>query len=150
MVPARRPHGEEPRLPSILPPTPTHSGNLALPPHYLEPSRLSLYRYGVRRGLRLEPRPHGRGEPRGGRLTAPRPAMAQNVSSASIWYELELVAEHGNMCGAEREDGAVPPPGKERRLRRGDRVWQARPRPPHSRARRHPPRAPPVCSPVPS
>merc|ERR1719345_358775 len=45
--------------------------NLALPSYYLEPSRLSLYRYG-------------------------------NVSSASIWYELELVTEHGNMCGKER------------------------------------------------
>ena len=28
------------------------------------------------------------------------------------------------MCGAEREGGAVPPAGKERRLRRGDRIWQ--------------------------
>ena len=53
--------------------------NLALPSYYLEPSRLSLYRYG-------------------------------NVSSASIWYELELVTEHGNMCGKERgEEGALPP-----------------------------------------
>lgn len=67
--------------------------NLELPPHYLEPSRLSLYMYG-------------------------------NVSSASIWYELELLAEHGNQCGAQREGGALPPPGKERRLRKGDRVWQ--------------------------
>ena len=67
--------------------------NLALPPHYLEPSRLSLYKYG-------------------------------NVSSASIWYELELVAEHGNQCGAQRDGGALPPPGCARRLRRGDRIWQ--------------------------
>lgn len=67
--------------------------NLNLPPHVLEPSRLSLYRYG-------------------------------NVSSASIWYELELVAEHGNMCGAQREGGAMPPDGTERRLRKGDRIWQ--------------------------
>ena len=67
--------------------------NLSLPSHYLEPSRLSLYRYG-------------------------------NVSSASIWYELELVAEYGSMCGAQREGGAMPPDGKERRLRKGDRIWQ--------------------------
>jgi len=67
--------------------------NLALPPHVLEPSRLSLYRYG-------------------------------NVSSASIWYELELVAEYGNQCGAEREGGALPEGGKVRRLRKGDRIWQ--------------------------
>jgi 3-ketoacyl-CoA synthase len=67
--------------------------NLALPSHVLEPSRLSLYRYG-------------------------------NVSSASIWYELELVAEFGNMCGAQREGGAMPPGGKERRLKKGDRIWQ--------------------------
>ena len=67
--------------------------NLSLPSHYLEPSRLSLYRYG-------------------------------NVSSASIWYELELVAEYGSMCGAQREGGAMPPDGKKRRLRKGDRIWQ--------------------------
>lgn len=65
--------------------------NLALPSHYLEPSRLSLYRYG-------------------------------NVSSASIWYELELIAEHGNQCGAHRPDGNLP--AVERKLRRGDRIWQ--------------------------
>jgi 3-ketoacyl-CoA synthase len=65
--------------------------NLALPSHYLEPSRLSLYRYG-------------------------------NVSSASIWYELELIAEHGNQCGLHRPDGNLPP--VERKLRRGDRIWQ--------------------------
>ena len=49
-----------------------------------------------------------------------------NVSSASIWYELELVAEHGNMCGAQREDGAMPPGGEAgaRRLSKGDRIWQ--------------------------
>jgi hypothetical protein len=69
--------------------------NLSLPSHMLEPSRLSLYRYG-------------------------------NVSSASIWYELELVAEYGNMCGAQREDGALPPGGEAARrpLRKGDRIWQ--------------------------
>ena len=67
--------------------------NLNLPSHVLEPSRLSLYRYG-------------------------------NVSSASIWYELELVAEYGNACGAEREGGAMPPDGGKRRLRKGDRIWQ--------------------------
>ena len=67
--------------------------NLNLPKHYLEPSRLSLWKYG-------------------------------NVSSASIWYELELVAEHGNMCGTQREGGATPPGGEGRRLRKGDRVWQ--------------------------
>jgi len=67
--------------------------NLALPPHYLEPSRLSLWKYG-------------------------------NVSSASIWYELDLVAEHGNTCGEHRPDGTPPPGGAARRLRRGDRVWQ--------------------------
>jgi len=66
--------------------------NLSLPSHMLEPSRLSLYRYG-------------------------------NVSSASIWYELELIAEYGNMCGAQRE-GGVCPAGAPRRLRRGDRIWQ--------------------------
>lgn len=62
------------------------------PPHVLEPSRLSLYRYG-------------------------------NVSSASIWYELELVAEYGNQCGAQREGGAMPD-GSARRLCKGDRIWQ--------------------------
>ena len=67
--------------------------NLSLPTHYLEPSRLSLYKYG-------------------------------NVSSASIWYELELIAEHGNCCGNQREGGTPPPGGAERRLQRGDRVWQ--------------------------
>ena len=36
----------------------------------------------------------------------------------------ELIAEHGNMCGAKREGGAMPPGNKERRLRRGDRIWQ--------------------------
>ena len=68
--------------------------NLNLPNHVLEPSRLSLYKYG-------------------------------NVSSASIWYELELVAEHGNQCGAQRDGGLVPE-GKlaDRRLRKGDRIWQ--------------------------
>jgi len=67
--------------------------NLSLPSHCLEPSRLSLYRYG-------------------------------NVSSASIWYELELISMYGNMCGAEREGGALPPDGAARRIRRGDLVWQ--------------------------
>ncbi len=67
--------------------------NLSLPSHCLEPSRLSLYRYG-------------------------------NVSSASIWYELELISLYGNMCGAEREGGALPPDGTARRIRRGDLVWQ--------------------------
>jgi len=67
--------------------------NLNLPDHVLEPSRLSLYRYG-------------------------------NVSSASIWYELELIAEHGNACGLQREGGAPPPNGTLRRLRKGDRIWQ--------------------------
>jgi len=68
--------------------------NLNLPSHVLEPSRLSLYKYG-------------------------------NVSSASIWYELELVAEHGNQCGAQRDGGLVPE-GElaDRRLRKGDRIWQ--------------------------
>ena len=51
--------------------------NLSLPAHYLEPSRLSLWRYG-------------------------------NTSSASIWYELEIISELGNSCGAEREGGALP------------------------------------------
>ena len=46
-----------------------------------------------------------------------------NVSSASIWYELQLIAEHGNRCGTQRPDGFVPD-GRERRLRRGDRIWQ--------------------------
>ncbi|KAL3925376.1 MAG: hypothetical protein SGPRY_003665 [Prymnesium sp.] len=67
--------------------------NLSLPPHFLEPSRLSLFRYG-------------------------------NVSSASIWYELELVGMYGNACGAQRDGGALPPAGGERRLQKGDRVWQ--------------------------
>merc|ERR1719456_1586632 len=69
--------------------------NLSLPKHVLEPSRLSLYKYG-------------------------------NVSSASIWYELQLIAEHGNMCGLKRgEDGTLPPPAEQnRRLRKGDRIWQ--------------------------
>uniref|UniRef100_A0A7S2CLW0 3-ketoacyl-CoA synthase n=1 Tax=Haptolina brevifila TaxID=156173 RepID=A0A7S2CLW0_9EUKA len=68
--------------------------NLNLPQHVLEPSRLSLFKYG-------------------------------NVSSASIWYELQLIAEHGNMCGSEREDGTLPPPeDRNRRLRKGDRIWQ--------------------------
>ena len=68
--------------------------NLNLPSHMLEPSRLSLYRYG-------------------------------NTSSASIWYELELIAEYGNMCGGQREGGALPPEGTPtRRLRKGDKVWQ--------------------------
>jgi len=68
--------------------------NLALPSHYLEPSRLSLYRYG-------------------------------NVSSASIWYELELISEFGSMCGAQRNGGTLPPPDdRGRRLRKGDRIWQ--------------------------
>jgi len=65
--------------------------NLELPAHYLEPSRLSLYRYG-------------------------------NVSSASIWYELEIVSELGNTCGKERPDGIAPP--APRRLMRGDCIWQ--------------------------
>ena len=48
-----------------------------------------------------------------------------NTSSASIWYELELLAEYGNMCGAERSGGAMPPEGQaNRRLKRGDRIWQ--------------------------
>ena len=47
-----------------------------------------------------------------------------NVSSASIWYELELIAEHGNMCGTQRDGGALPPDERPRRLRRGDRIWQ--------------------------
>ena len=67
--------------------------NLSLPAHYLEPSRLSLWRYG-------------------------------NTSSASIWYELELISMYGNMCGAECEGGALPPDGAARRIRRGDLVWQ--------------------------
>jgi len=67
--------------------------NLGLPSHYLEPSRLSLYKFG-------------------------------NTSSASIWYELQIVAEQGNTCGSDRPEGVKPPPGKERRLRRGDRIWQ--------------------------
>ena len=67
--------------------------NLNLPPHVLEASRLSLYRYG-------------------------------NVSSASIWYELELIAEYGNACGLQREGGTPPPNGVTRRLRKGDRIWQ--------------------------
>jgi len=69
--------------------------NLNLPKHVLEPSRLSLYKYG-------------------------------NVSSASIWYELQLIAEHGNMCGLKRgEEGTLPPPAEQnRRLRKGDRIWQ--------------------------
>jgi len=67
--------------------------NLQLPPHYLEPSRLSLYKFG-------------------------------NTSSASIWYELQIIAEQGNTCGVDREGGAMPPKGMERKLRRGDRVWQ--------------------------
>ena len=45
-----------------------------------------------------------------------------NVSSASIWYELELIAENGNQCGAHRPDGNLP--AVPRKLRRGDRVWQ--------------------------
>ena len=67
--------------------------NLSLPAHYLEPSRLSLWRYG-------------------------------NTSSASIWYELEIISELGNSCGAEREGGALPADGQARRLKRGDKVWQ--------------------------
>ena len=66
--------------------------NLALPPHYLEPSRLSLYKYG-------------------------------NVSSASVWYELQNIAEHGNACGEQRPGGAPPPASGRRSLRRGDRIW---------------------------
>lgn len=68
--------------------------NLSLPPHYLEPSRTALWRFG-------------------------------NTSSASIWYELEIIAEEGNTCGAQREGGGkMPPPGGERTLSKGDRVWQ--------------------------
>ena len=37
-------------------------------------------------------------------------------------YELELIAELGNLCGAEREGGILPP--APRRLRKGDRIWQ--------------------------
>ena len=46
------------------------------------------------------------------------------TSSASIWYELQIIAEEGNACGKQRKGGALPPPGGERRLRKGDRVWQ--------------------------
>lgn len=65
--------------------------NLELPAYYLEPSRLSLYKFG-------------------------------NVSSASIWYELEIVSELGNTCGTERPGGIQPP--TPRRLQTGDKVWQ--------------------------
>ena len=37
-------------------------------------------------------------------------------------YELELISQYGNECGAEREGGVRPPVS--RRLRRGDRIWQ--------------------------
>lgn len=67
--------------------------NLALPEYYLEPSRLSLWKFG-------------------------------NTSSASIWYELQIIAELGNTCGVERVGGVLPPKGKERRLCKGDRIWQ--------------------------
>jgi hypothetical protein len=68
--------------------------NLDLPSYYLEPSRLSLYKFG-------------------------------NVSSSSIWYELEIVSELGNSCYKERPEGIKPPESVgPRRLRRGDHVWQ--------------------------
>jgi len=65
--------------------------NLALPPYYLEPSRLSLYWFG-------------------------------NVSSASIWYELQIACELGHKAGEKRPDGVVPP--NPQRLKKGDRIWQ--------------------------
>ena len=35
------------------------------------------------------------------------------------------MAQYGNMCGTEREEGAMPPKAEQnRRLRRGDRIWQ--------------------------
>ena len=37
-----------------------------------------------------------------------------------------MIGLHGNLCGAQREGGALPPKGRERRLRKGDRVWQVR------------------------
>ena len=39
-------------------------------------------------------------------------------------YELELISTYGNMCGAEREGGTPPPASGERRLKKGDRIWQ--------------------------
>lgn len=68
--------------------------NLDLPSYYLEPSRVSLYKFG-------------------------------NVSSSSIWYELEIISELGNSCYKERPEGITPPENVgPRRLRRGDRIWQ--------------------------
>jgi len=67
--------------------------NLSLSPIHMEPSRVSLYKFG-------------------------------NTSSASIWYELEIIAERGNTCGVEREGGLMPEKGTERRLCVGDKIWQ--------------------------
>eukprot|EP00928_Gymnodinium_smaydae_P061601 TRINITY_DN45641_c0_g1_i1.p1 TRINITY_DN45641_c0_g1~~TRINITY_DN45641_c0_g1_i1.p1 ORF type:complete len:626 (+),score=163.01 TRINITY_DN45641_c0_g1_i1:71-1948(+) len=67
--------------------------NLSLPAIHMEPSRVSLYKFG-------------------------------NPSSASIWYELEIISERGNTCGVEREGGLMPQKGTERRLCKGDKIWQ--------------------------
>jgi 3-ketoacyl-CoA synthase len=67
--------------------------NLSLPAIHMEPSRVSLYKFG-------------------------------NPSSASIWYELEIISESGNTCGAERDGGLMPDNGAERRLCAGDKIWQ--------------------------
>ena len=52
-------------------------------------------------------------------------ACARTIAPNQRRYELELIAEHGNLCGTQREGGALPPEGTgARRLRKGDRIWQ--------------------------
>ena len=46
------------------------------------------------------------------------------ISLAILCLQLEIIAELGNRCGETREGGARPPKGGERRLRKGDRIWQ--------------------------
>ena len=78
-------------------------------------------------GARSSTRSRTTSRPAAARARASRLSLYRygNVSSASIWYELELVAEHGNMCGEQRDGGAMPT----RRAggaasRSGDRIWQ--------------------------
>ena len=50
------------------------------------------------------------------------PLLHKNPPQDATWDK--LVAEHGHACGRERPGGTPPPAGVERRLRRGDRIWQ--------------------------